>query len=206
MRDLFINSILQDGVKLSAFQYHTSIHGKDKDSKIPEYELIDAYYEHCIKEIYREFITKILEELSKDPLEFYRKQALQILLDLLCSKPEIEDIILSILINKIGDTSKKVENHAVQMLCKLLKVHPEMAPVVLHEAYLMCQRPGLKSSQKYYAMSFLNKLAIISGHDEAIRITLFRAYFHMFKSILQNPSERKELVFKKDRTKSKKVQ
>ena len=28
----------------------------------------------------------------------------------------------------------------------------------------------------------------------------------MFKTILQNPTERKELVFKKDRTKSKKVQ
>ena len=52
----------------------------------------------------------------------------------------------------------------------------------------------------------MNKLALISGKDEGIRITLFRAYFHMFKTILQNPSERKELVFKKDRTKSKKVQ
>jgi ribosome biogenesis protein MAK21 len=150
-------------------------------------------------------VTQILSELAKDPLEYYRKQALHILTGLLTSKPEIEDIILSLLVNKIGDTSKKVEGHAVQMLCKLLKDHPEMAPVVLHEAYLMCQRPGLKSSQKYYTLAFLNKLALISGKNEGIRITLFRAYFHMFKTILQNPSERKELVFKKDRTKSKKV-
>jgi hypothetical protein len=30
-------------------------------------------------------------------------------------------------------------------------------------------------------------------------------YFYMFKQILQNPQERPELTFKKDRTKSKKV-
>ena len=53
-------------------------------------------------------MTNVLVELSKDGLEYYRKQALEILVQLMTSKPEIEDIILSILINKLGDQSKKV--------------------------------------------------------------------------------------------------
>lgn len=68
----------------------------------------------------------------------------------------------------------------------------------------MLQRPGLKPVQKYYTVSFLNKIAIICGHDEKARINLFRAYFFMFRNILQNPTERKELICKKDRSKSKK--
>ena len=62
----------------------------------------------------------------------------------------------------------------------------------------------MKSVQKFYTISFLNKIAVICGKDEKVRINLFRAYFFMFRNILQNPTERKELVFKKDRSKSKK--
>jgi hypothetical protein len=61
-----------------------------------------------MKEIYRDYVTNLLVDLSKDDLDYYRKMALDILVDLISSKPEIEDIILGILINKLGDTSKKV--------------------------------------------------------------------------------------------------
>jgi len=50
----------------------------------------------------------VLVDLSKDDLEYYRKLALDILVDLISSKPEIEELILNVLINKLGDTSKKV--------------------------------------------------------------------------------------------------
>jgi hypothetical protein len=49
---------------------------------------------------------------------------------------------------------------------------------------MMLQRPGLKPVQKYYTVSFLNKIAVICGNDEKARINLFRAYFFMFRNIL----------------------
>lgn len=61
-----------------------------------------------MKEIYRDFVTNILVDLSKDDIEYYRKLALDILVDLMSKKPEIEEVILSILINKLGDSSKKI--------------------------------------------------------------------------------------------------
>ena len=80
-----------------------------------------------------------------------------------------------------------------------------MSQVIIHETYLMLQRPGLKQSQRLYATQFLNKIAIISAKsDEKVRVELFKVYFAMFKSVLKNPKEINETVFKKDRTKSKK--
>ena len=61
-----------------------------------------------MKEIYRDFVTNILVDLSKDDIEYYRKLALDILVELMTKKPEIEEVILNILINKLGDSSKKI--------------------------------------------------------------------------------------------------
>lgn len=88
------------------------------------FDLIEAYQQHCTKEIYRDFVTNILVDLSKDDIEYYRKLALDILVHLMTKKPEIEEVILSILINKLGDGSKKIQGHTIQVLCKLLKDHP----------------------------------------------------------------------------------
>ena len=70
--------------------------------------IIDAYYDHCIKEIYREYVTEILVGMTKDDVEYFRKLALDILVELIGSKPEIEEVILPIMVNKLGDSSKKV--------------------------------------------------------------------------------------------------
>ena len=79
-----------------------------KDEELANFDLIDAYFGHCLKEIYREFVTEILSSFTKDDLEHFRKLGLDILVDLISHKPEIEEIILGMLINKLGDGSKKV--------------------------------------------------------------------------------------------------
>jgi ribosome biogenesis protein MAK21 len=46
----------------------------------------------------------------------------------------------------------------------------------------------------------------VGQQSEEVRLRLVRAYFGLFKDLLQNPEEVKEQIFKKDRTKSKKQQ
>ena len=53
-------------------------------------------------------MTEILVQCSKDDLEYFRKLSLDLLADLISKKCELDDIILGILINKLGDLSKKV--------------------------------------------------------------------------------------------------
>jgi len=46
---------------------------------------------------------------SKDDLEYFRKLSLDMYSDLLGKKKELDDVILGIVINKLGDLSKKVQ-------------------------------------------------------------------------------------------------
>jgi hypothetical protein len=46
--------------------------------------------------------------MTHDDLEFYRKYALNCLEQLIEKKPEMEDIILGMIVNKLGDLSKKI--------------------------------------------------------------------------------------------------
>ena len=136
LKDLFLDHLLQDDAKLSAFQHNPLIQGR-ADTEIPNFELIEAYYDHCIKELYREYIMEVLVRLSKDDLEYFRKLGMDILVDLISAKPEIEEVILGILINKLGDSSKKVQQHAISVMCKLLKNQKEMANVIIHETHML---------------------------------------------------------------------
>jgi ribosome biogenesis protein MAK21 len=184
LKDLFINFLLKDGSKLSAFQHNPRIEGRD-EPEIPNFDLIDAYFDHCIKELYRDFIMEALVPMSRDDLEYFRKLALEIMADLISAKPEIEEVILGLLINKLGDGSRKVQQHTIMVLCKLLKNHPVMAPVLTSETNALLSRPSLSTSQKYYSVLFLNKIAMLSGsHSEQTRIQLFRVYFMLFKQIM----------------------
>lgn len=206
LKDLFVSHILQDSTKLKAFQYNERIKGRT-ESEIPNFDLVESYFDHCIKEMYREFVTEILTGFAKDDLEYFRKVGLDVLVHLIQNKPEIEEVILTILINKLGDGSKKVQQHTIMVLCQLLRTQPVMAQVIMHETHMLLQRPGLKPVQKYYGVLFLNKIGQFCGKlGEKVRINLFKIYFQLFKEVMKNPEELKEVVFKKDRTKSKKEQ
>lgn len=107
MKELFINHLLKDDMKLAAFQHNPRIEGRN-EADIPNFDLIDSYVDHGMKELYRDFVMEALVPMSKDDLEYFRKLALEIMADLISAKPEIEEVILGLLINKLGDGSRKV--------------------------------------------------------------------------------------------------
>ena len=82
MRDLFTNDILKEGDKLHSFQKNPLILEKNQDD-LANFEIVQAYCDHCIKEFYKDFVTNILSEFTKDDLEYFRKFALDILSELL---------------------------------------------------------------------------------------------------------------------------
>jgi hypothetical protein len=88
---------------------------------LANFELVEAYGDHCIKEFYKDFVMSILFEFTKDDLEYFRKFALDVLTELLIKKCEIEELIVQMIINKLGDGSRKVQLHTIMLLCKILK-------------------------------------------------------------------------------------
>ena len=71
--------------------------------------------------------------MTHDDLEFYRKFALNCLEQLIEKKPEMEDIILGVIVNKLGDLSKKIQCHTIYLLLQLVKAHNSMAEVIIRE-------------------------------------------------------------------------
>lgn len=203
LRDLFSDTLLSDDQKLSPFSKNPLLKNGNQNPQA----LAQAYFEHQLKELYSDFVMNVLRPLTHDDLEFYRKFSMNILEHLLEKKPELEDAILQTLVNKLGDTSKRVQCHAIYLLLKLCQAHIEMTPVIVHEVNLFIARSGNKSTHVYYAVAYLNRIAsMVAPKDEKVRVMLLRIYFSLFKRILKTDMEGKAVLVevKKDRTKSKK--
>lgn len=126
-------------------------------------EVLEAYYEHCIREIVRDFITSILQEMSHEELDHYRIMSLDILVELidLADKSEIVQTVISVMVNKFGDKVKKVQCHAINKLISLVRSHHQkdvIMAIIMREINLFMERPGTKPSHRIYALGFLNKV------------------------------------------------
>ena len=61
----------------------------------------------CVSRRYAAFVAA-LEEGSRDNLEYVKERALRAAAELLRAKPEAEAALLSLLVNKLGDPSRKL--------------------------------------------------------------------------------------------------
>ena len=58
-------------------------------------------------------MTGVLTPLTHDDLEFFKKYSLTVLEQLAEKKSDMDDVIVGILVNKLGDTNKRVQTHAI---------------------------------------------------------------------------------------------
>ena len=127
MRDLFLKGDLglDDKPKLYVFTKNPAILSKRESCS--DQEVLDAYYEHCIREIVRDFITTVLQEMSHEELDHYRIMALDILVEMtnFADKAEIIQTVISVIVNKFGDKVKKVQCHSINKLISLVRTHKE---------------------------------------------------------------------------------
>lgn len=55
--------------------------------------------------------AKDLQEASRDNLAFIKEKSIKAMYDLLCSKPEQEALLLTSLVDKLGDPSRKIASN-----------------------------------------------------------------------------------------------
>jgi hypothetical protein len=76
-----------------------------------------------------------------------------VVFDLLVEKPEREDKLLEMLVNKLGDPEKKMASKACGFLVRLLQQHPNMASVpdqrFSQGAVLRCMLPGADKTGRF---------------------------------------------------------
>lgn len=150
--------------------------------------LIIWAYEDWLKKQYFEML-KILETWSNDEVEYSRNRAVTFVWELLKEKPEQEENLLRLLINKLGDKEKKVASRASYLLLQLQITHPMMKSVIINsiESDLLF-RPNQSGTAKYYATITLNQ-TVLSVKEQEVANKLLDIYFTLFLGLLKKQKE-----------------
>lgn len=158
--------------------------GDDLPVGIQDVHLVSWAYEDWLKRTYFE-VLKTIEHWCNDEVEFARSRATTYVWELLKEKPEQEENLLRLLINKLGDTGKKVASTASHLLLQLQAAHPAMKSIVVNaiESDLLF-RPGQSMHAKYYAIITLNQ-TVLSGKEQEVANKLLDIYFSLFLVLLK---------------------
>ncbi|GAC98806.1 hypothetical protein PHSY_006401 [Pseudozyma hubeiensis SY62] len=162
--------------------------------------LLWAFEDH-LKKFYFHFL-QVLEVQSHDTIPFTRKQATTQTFILLRDKPEQEQNLLRLLVNKLGDPDRSVAAKTSNHLLELLTAHPAMKFIVVREIANLIMRPtpvaaandndddeAAKTSNhsthaRYYGLLTLNQ-TVLTVKDEATANHLILLYFELFEGILK---------------------
>ncbi|CAO2650333.1 Nn.00g016250.m01.CDS01 [Neocucurbitaria sp. VM-36] len=162
--------------------------GEKLPGDLQKAHLIVWAYEDWLKKQYFEML-KILETWSNDEVEFSRNRAVTFVWELLKEKPEQEENLLRLLINKLGDKEKKVASRASYLLLQLQITHPLMKNVIISsiESDLLF-RPNQSGVAKYYAVITLNQ-TVLSVKEPEVANKLLEIYFSLFLGLLKKQKE-----------------
>lgn len=154
--------------------------------------LIMWTYEDWLKQSYFEML-QVLETWCNDTVENSRMRAVTYVFELLKEKPEQEENLLRLLVNKLGDTAKKIASRASYLILQLQDSHPQMRAVIVAsiESEVLL-KPGQTSTAKYYAAITLNQTVLRTAEPQTAS-KLLDAYFGVFVAIL-NKSKQKEIA------------
>ncbi|KAL8729892.1 MAG: hypothetical protein Q9166_004449 [cf. Caloplaca sp. 2 TL-2023] len=149
-------------------------------------------FEDWLKATYFD-ILRILETWCNDEVVFARGKAVDYVCQLLKEKPEQEANLLRLLVNKLGDSDKKVASKTSYHILQLETTHPLMKPIIISaiESDLLF-RPGQSLHAQYYAVITFNQ-TVLSGKEEAVAENLLDIYFSLFAKLLAKPDPKKSV-------------
>ncbi|KAM5164901.1 CCAAT/enhancer-binding protein zeta [Mantella aurantiaca] len=182
-KDLLLSDLLPDNRKLHTFAQHEFdkleiISSGNKDAR--DRRLILWFFEEQLKQHVAEFV-EVLKTLTHDNLVSTKAKALNVVSELLCNQPEEEKILLTLLVNKLGDPQYRVATKASYLLEVLLNKHPNMKVVVCLEVERLLYRPNISEKAQYYGICFLNQI-MFSHEESGLANQLIAVYFSFFRA------------------------
>ncbi|CAD0107233.1 unnamed protein product [Aureobasidium uvarum] len=152
--------------------------------------LIYWAFEDWLKKQYFELL-KILESWCSDEVEYARSRAITYVWELLRDKPEQEENLLRLLVNKLGDKDKKIASRTSYLLLQLENTHPAMKIIIVNAIETESLfRPGQAAHAKYYSIITLNQ-TILSVKEPEVANKLLDIYFGLFIQFLKPRSHAK---------------
>ena len=187
LKELWLEVLLPPSRKLRFFEQQPL--AAIKPGREGDRALLLWTFEDALKKKYAVFVAS-LENLSKDNLDFVKDRASKTAFDLIMDRPEAEQALLSTLVNKLGDPSRKLASKVGYLLTTLLVAHPGMKAIVVREVESFAFRPGLTDRARYYAVVFLNQMVLThkdapSAGGVSLARRLVDVYFTLFKLVME---------------------
>ncbi|RYH17488.1 hypothetical protein EON65_28500 [archaeon] len=178
LKDLFLNSLLPNDRPLYNFAHLPFTK--------PEFTVKHALLGWYEKELRLRYIRvlQVVEKSLKANLMYFRRAALTTVYDLLLAKPEQESKLLSMIVNKIGDSDGKIVSKAQELLKELLKKHTAMKAVIVYEVRVFIQRQLSKIPVLFHAITFLNQIQVHASEVKAA-VLLAECHLSLFELALQ---------------------
>ncbi|CAG5059919.1 unnamed protein product [Parnassius apollo] len=186
LSELFISELLVPDIKLRTFEQHSLAHLDEMTSgnKQARRNILKYwYFEDQLKELYGTYV-EALNKFAHDSVEANKEKAVSAMSYLLMHHPEREKMLLTNIINKLGDPSQAVASKVIYHLCQLLFNHPNMKGVVLADIEKMLFRSNISPRAQYYGICFLNQF-FLGKDDWKIAENLIRIYFSFFKASIK---------------------
>lgn len=213
LSDLFVNTLLPKDRKLTSLDSRPLyLYEESNDKTLSPRLLLLWRYEEMIKQRYSSYLSRYLGRAMAGEDEPSKKSALTTASSLLLQVPEGEEILLTMIVNKIGDPTRKIASAAGHQLRLILDEHPAMVSVVAREVQQLAHRPHLSPRALYSCVVFLNQLQLTKDLNDdnssteadgvsttrkasttSLPASLINTYFHLF-----------EMTVKKEEVKSKK--
>lgn len=151
---------------------------------VEKIHLVYWAFEDWLKKQYFELL-KILESWCGDEVEYARSRAITYVWELLRDKPEQEENLLRLLVNKLGDKEKKIASRTSYLLLQLENTHPAMKGIIVNAIETESLfRPGQAAHAKYYSIITLNQ-TILSVKEPEVANKLLDIYFALFIQFLK---------------------
>lgn len=188
LRDLFVSNLLPADRRLRSF-------AQQPLGKTPtDAQLALHAFEDELKARYATFV-RTLETQAFATLPYFKSMVLRVATQLLMERPEQEAALLSLIVNKLGDPERKVASKTSFLLHELLERHPAMKMVVLDETWRFLRRSNLPIKAQYYAVVFLNQIALRRGDvDVAAADKMLSIYFSLFERAVKNGEVERRLM------------
>ncbi|XP_037933758.1 uncharacterized protein F23B12.7 [Teleopsis dalmanni] len=140
------------------------------------------YFENELKDHYFEFL-KNLQQGMQAGQENNKNHSIVCAAQLLAFAPEKEQMLLTMLINKLGDPVAKVASKALYHLTEVAHKHPNMCGVIVAEAEKLLFRNNISERAQHFALCFLASIASAGSADVSTKMV--NICFALFKVLVQ---------------------
>lgn len=172
LKDLFINNLLPDR-PLSCWDVSAFV-GKDCTPQI----CLLLWFEAQVRSRYLK-VLDLLDTGLKSNIDYFKRECLQMVSELLIAKPEQEGKLLEMLVNKLGDPSRPTCSKAIEALKTVMRAHPAMRMVVVREVRQFLYRPNLKIRPIFNGIVLLSQVTL-SRDDAPLALQLVEGYLSLF--------------------------